>query len=219
MPRWQAPGAYSARRRSSQLPASRAGRSTRSITITDGAVTDPVDSGRSTAQLQALHAALVAPGSKQCEERLGAFPVLRGQEAVGGRRPALLVDVARRALEQVSLVGNGETAHGGAPLFFRLDRRLDVGRRPCSAVPDDVCEMLGLLVEHVREVDCQAGLCDPEEEHVREAFCIEAVEGRGAIRPLRRETDAVAAHRVVAGTLGELRPDLDARGEDAAVEL
>ena len=64
-----------------------------------------------------------------------------------------------------------------------------------------------------------AGLRDAEEEAVREAAAVQAVQRRDAVRPLLGQRQAVAADDLVAGAARVVGADLEAGGEDQAVDL
>ncbi len=87
------------------------------------------------------------------------------------------------------------------------------------SVPEDVREVTRLLVEHVREVHREPGLHDAEDEQVREAADVHAVEGRGAVRPLLGQGDPVAAVQLASGSSRERGADLETSREDQAVDL
>ena len=79
--------------------------------------------------------------------------------------------------------------------------------------------MLGLLVQHVREVHREARLHDADQEQVREAAHVEPLERRRPVGPLLRHRLPAAAVHLVAGTAGVLRADLEAGGVDQAIEV
>src|SRR5262249_23761511 len=83
---------------------------------------------------------------------------------------------------------------------------------------DDVGDVPALLIEEVREVRREAGLLGPHDEAVREAAAVHAVQGAHAVLPALRELHAVPPDDLVAGAPGVVRPDLEAGGEDQAVD-
>ena len=67
--------------------------------------------------------------------------------------------------------------------------------------------------------DGEAGLLVAHDEAVREAAAVHAVQRAHAVRPLLGQADAVAADELVAGAPRVVGADLEAGGEDQAVEL
>ena len=89
-----------------------------------------------------------------------------------------------------------------------------------SAWRDDRGDGRAGLDEVVGDVRDQVGaLGQPDDEQVREAVHVDAVQGLHAVGPVLGQRDAVPADRLEAGPAGVVGADLEARGEDQAVEL
>src|SRR5579871_4715480 len=80
-------------------------------------------------------------------------------------------------------------------------------------------EMPGLDVVEVREVHGEPRLGDADDEAVREAVHVQAVEGPDAVGPLLGEGEPVAAHDLESGATRVVGADLEPGGEDETVEL
>ena len=97
--------------------------------------------------------------------------------------------------------------------------RLDRCRAVVERAADDVGEVLGLLVQHVRVAGGEAGLGVAHQEAVREAVHVHAVQRAHAVGPPVGQAHAAAAEDLHAGAAAVVGADLEAGREDQAVEL
>jgi hypothetical protein len=79
--------------------------------------------------------------------------------------------------------------------------------------------VMSLLVEHIVEIRCEAGLGQSHVKAVRKPMTQEPVEGPHPFRPVIAEGETVTAIHCELGPARVRRPYLESRGEDQAVHF
>ncbi len=132
---------------------------------------------------------------------------------------SLVVVVAGCALVLKGPDVTSQLSQGGEPRVLRLGGRLHLGDVVVERVSDEIGHVAACLVEEVRVVHGEPALGVAEEEHVRKAVNVHAVEGPHGIGPVRRKAVSPRSDYLVPGPAGVAGADFEAGGEDKAVEL
>ena len=119
----------------------------------------------------------------------------------------------------VGIIGTRQASDRRDPIGLCLFRGLKHLQVVLQGVLDHVGGVHGLLVEHVGKVRREAGLSKAHEEAVREPAAEQAVERRKSVRPFRAQVQPSPPDDVVARSPGVVGADLEAGGEDHAIQL
>ena len=168
-------------------------------------------------RLETLHGSVGAP----CLEQLGEFGRPAEEEGALAKprfRLPLGVVVAGRALlgELDRAIPNAHDARD--PLVLRLLRRFELPDSIAQRAFDEIGDVSRLEIDPVWEVRREARLRDAHHEAVREAADVQAVERAHAVGPLLGERLTVAPDDPEAGAMRVVGADLEAGGEDQAVQ-
>ena len=79
--------------------------------------------------------------------------------------------------------------------------------------------MPGLLIQALRDIDCDGGLREPQEEAVWKALRLQAMEGAQSITPFFTQCLAPLTNNVVSGPPGITSPHFKSRRENKAIEF
>src|SRR5690348_17089329 len=138
---------------------------------------------RASAELEPGQLAVRAPAPEDLEEAHGPAAVLTGEGAGAAGDPAFVVVVARGALRVEALGDHRGPRDLVDPGILAGVRRLDDAPPARAKLAEDVCEVPGLLVQRVDQVDGERALDEADEEQVREPARLEAVQGAHAVAP------------------------------------
>ncbi len=176
---------------------------------------------RRSSVLREFHALQTAGGTplvQDAEELDGPGAVGAGEKSIRVPELTLVVVVPGRTLGIESLGDFGLVLHLGQPGLFGFEGGLDPRRALLASLIEDIGHVLGLHLQGMRHVHGEGSLSEAQEKAVRETVGLEAVQGAPAVGPLVAEGEAVATDDVVARPAGVAGTDLEAGGEDDAVD-